>query len=185
MQPGMGVLAAACIVIGIFPSLVLRSLGMLTGELLPGAGLPAAATSLSRILPWIALIVLVLLALMAAFKRAKKLTVTWACGLPGLDERMQYTSTAFSKPLRKVFSQVYKPERTLEVVPGDPPYFPGSISYHSVRTTSFEKYLYRPGVDAIVRAALRLRRLQTGNIQVYLLYIFAALIALLMFMRWA
>jgi hypothetical protein len=38
-------------------------------------------------------------------------------------------------------------------------------------------------VDAIVAAANRLRQLQTGNIQIYLLYIFAALIALLVFMR--
>jgi hypothetical protein len=97
---------------------------------------------------------------------------------------MQYTSTAFSKPLRKVFSQVYKADRTLNVIPADQPYFPASISYRSVRTTSFERLLYRPGVDAIVAAAYRLRRLQTGNIQIYLLYIFAALIALLMFMRW-
>ena len=97
---------------------------------------------------------------------------------------MQYTSTAFSKPLRRVFSEVYKADRTLDVVPADQPYFPASISYRSVRTTSFERSLYRPGVDAIVTAANRLRQLQTGNIQVYLLYIFAALIALLMFMRW-
>jgi hypothetical protein len=96
---------------------------------------------------------------------------------------MQYTSTAFSKPLRKVFSQVYKVDRTVEVVPGGTPYFPVSISYRSVRTTSFEKSLYRPGIDAIVAAAHRLRQLQTGNIQIYLLYIFAALVALLVFMR--
>jgi hydrogenase-4 component B len=185
MQAGMGALATACVVIGIFPGLVLRSLGALTEELLPGAALPPAATSLSSVLPWIALFVLALLAGIAAFKRAKKLTATWACGLPGLDQRMQYTSTAFSKPLRRVFSQVYKADRTLDVVPADQPYFPASISYRSVRTTSFEKSLYRPGVDAIVTAANRLRQLQTGNIQVYLLYIFAALIALLMFMRWA
>ncbi len=185
MQAGMGALATACVVIGIFPGLVLPSLGTLTGELLPGAALPRAAASLSGVLPWIALFVLVVVAGIAAFKRAKSLTATWACGLPGLDERMQYTSTAFSKPLRKVFSQVYKADRTLKVVPGEAPYFPASISYRSVRTTSFEKSLYRPGVDAIVAAAHRLRQLQTGNIQIYLLYIFAALIALLMFMRWA
>jgi hydrogenase-4 component B len=183
MQAGMGALAAACVAIGVFPGLVLRSLGKLTAELLPGAELPQAATSLSGILPWIALSALVLVASIAALKRTKRLTATWACGLPGLNERMQYTSTAFSKPLRKVFSQVYKADRTVEVVPDGTPYFPVSISYRSVRTTSFEKSLYRPGVDAIVAAANRLRQLQTGNIQIYLLYIFAALIALLVFMR--
>jgi hydrogenase-4 component B len=185
MQAGMAVLAVACVVIGVFPGFLLRSLGTLTEELLPGAALPPVATSLSGVLPWIALFVLVLAASIAAFKRAKKLTATWACGLPGLDERMQYTSTAFSKPLRRVFSQVYKADRTLDVLPPDQPYFPVSISYRSVRTTSFEKFLYRPGTDAIVSAALRLRQLQTGNIQIYLLYIFAALIASLVFMRWA
>ncbi|HEV2729139.1 MAG TPA: proton-conducting transporter membrane subunit [Terriglobales bacterium] len=185
MQAGMLVLATACIVIGIFPGFVLRGLGALTEELLPGATLPPAAESLSGVLPWIALFVLAPVAGITLFKRAKRLTATWACGLPGLDERMQYTSTAFSKPLRSVFSQVYKADRAVEVVPADQPYFPVSISYRSVRTTSFEKSLYRPGVDAILAAANRLRQLQTGNIQIYLLYIFGALIALLMFMRWA
>jgi hypothetical protein len=54
-----------------------------------------------------------------------------------------------------------------------------------VRTTSFERSLYRPALDGIVAAANRLRRLQTGNIQVYLLYMFLALVALLVFMRFA
>jgi len=98
---------------------------------------------------------------------------------------MQYTSTSFSKPLRRVFASVYRPEQTVEVAPADQPYFPASISYRSVRTTSFERSLYRPAVDAIVSLGHGLRRLQTGNIQVYLLYMFVALIALLIFMRFA
>ena len=185
MQAGMVVLATACVVIGIFPGFLLRGLGTLTEELLPGATLPQATGSLLGVLPWIALFVLFSVAGIAAFKRAKKLTATWACGLPGLDERMQYTATAFSKPLRKVFRPVYKSDRTLEVLTAGQSCFPVSISYRSVRTTSFEKSLYRPAVDAVIATALRLRQLQTGNIQMYLLYIFAALIALLMFMRWA
>jgi hypothetical protein len=40
-------------------------------------------------------------------------------------------------------------------------------------------------VDIVVAMATRLRRLQTGNVQVYLLYIFLALVALLVFMRFA
>ena len=98
---------------------------------------------------------------------------------------MQYTSTAFSKPLRKVFAQVYRPDRTVEILPVDQPCFPASISYRSVRTTSFERSLYRPALDGIVAAANRLRRLQTGNIQVYLLYMFLALVAVLVYMRFA
>ena len=96
---------------------------------------------------------------------------------------MQYTSTVFSKPIRFVFTRAYKPDRKIEQFAADQPYFPVSISYRSVRTTSYEKCLYRPFVEGVVSLAYRLRRLQTGNIQVYLLYIFLALVSLLTFLR--
>jgi len=96
---------------------------------------------------------------------------------------MQYTSTVFSKPIRFVFARAYRPDRTVETLPADQPYFPVSISYRSVRTTSYERVLYRPFVEWVVSLAHRLRRLQTGNIQVYLLYIFLALVSLLTFLR--
>ena len=82
-----------------------------------------------------------------------------------------------------MFARVYRPDRKVEQIPADQPYFPVSISYQSVRTTSYEKALYRPFVELIVSMAHRLRRLQTGNIQVYLLYIFLALVSLLTFLR--
>ncbi len=185
MRAGMVVLAAACVVIGILPGFVLRPLSAAVAEFLAGAAVPDEALSLVRILPWVALAVVGIVAAFVALRRVVRVTATWACGLPGLDARMQYTSTSFSKPLRRVFSQVYRPDRTVEVLPADQPYFPGSISYRSVRTTSFEKYLYRPGVDAIISVSHRLRRLQSGNIQVYLLYMFLALLGLLIFMRFA
>jgi hypothetical protein len=92
---------------------------------------------------------------------------------------MQYTSTAFSKPIRTVFAVVYKPDRRLKILPAEHPYFPASISYRSVRTTSFERFLYRPMVNAVIKLSTQVRRLQTGNIQLYLLYIFLTLVALL------
>jgi hypothetical protein len=45
--------------------------------------------------------------------------------------------------------------------------------------------LYRPAVNGIVAAAKGLRRMQTGNIQVYLLYMFLALVAALIYMRFS
>jgi hydrogenase-4 component B len=152
---------------------------------LGGAMLPAEVAPLAWLIPWMAFSVTAIVAGVLIIRRKVRTTPTWACGLPGLDSRMQYTSTSFSKPLRKVFAQVYRPERTVEVLPVDQSYFPVSISYHSVRTTSFERSLYRPAVDAIVATGHRLRRLQTGNIQVYLLYIFLALIGVLIFTRFA
>ena len=185
MYSAMLLLAAACLAIGLVPGLVLRPLGAAVETILPGGMLPAEAFSIGRVIPWVAMGTLLVAAGAVAVRRVTRRTATWACGLPGLDESMQYTSTSFSKPLRRVFAQVYRPERTVQVSPDERSYFPTAISYRSVRTTSFERMLYRPGVDAIVAAAYRLRRLQTGNIQVYLLYIFLALVAVLMFMRFA
>ena len=71
----------------------------------------------------------------------------------------------------------------LEVSPAERPYFPTAVSYHSRRTTSYEKTLYQPIINSILAAAQQLRRVQTGNIQLYLLYIFLALVFMLLFMR--
>jgi hydrogenase-4 component B len=185
MQAGMMILAGACVLTGIFPSIVLRPLALNAQELLRGAMLPGNTASLAHVLPWLALGIAGIFATVAVARRTERATSTWACGLPGLDNRMQYTSTAFSKPLRRVFARAYRPDRTVEILPADQPYFPTSISYRSVRTISFEKSLYRPAIEGIVSTGNRLRRLQTGNIQVYLLYIFLALIGVLVFMRFA
>ena len=185
MQVAMTLLAASCVMIGIMPGMMVSPLTVVARELLHTPTLPNAALSISHTLPLIAACVGVLMIVVAGFRRIKRVTPTWACGLPALDSRMQYSSAAFSKPLRKTFSRVYEADRTVDVLYANQPYFPKSILYRSVRTTSFERSLYRPAVDAIVNMATRLRKLQTGNMQVYLLYIFLALIALLIFMRFA
>lgn len=185
MRGAMAILAAGCVVIGVAPAILLNPLAAAIQAFVPSAPLPQDQLQFAQILPWLAATVVVLVLAAMFGRRAVRVTATWACGLPSLDKRMQYTSTAFSKPLRKVFSQVYQPERVVEVTPVDAPYFPASISYRSKRTTSYERLLYRPAMNAIVAGAHGLRRLQTGNIQVYLLYIFLALLAMLFGMRFA
>lgn len=183
MRAGMWLLGGGCICFGIFPGILLRPLVSVAQLLLPGAGVPEETLSITRVLPWVALMVLAAGGVTYLFKRRERIVRTWACGLPGLSTRMQCTSTVFSKPIRFVFARVYRPDRKVDQLPADQPYFPVSISYQSVRTTSYERSLYRPFVDSVVLLAHRLRRLQTGNIQVYLLYIFLALVLLLAFLR--
>lgn len=183
MQLGLLLLGAACVLMGILPGFLLRPLTSLVQGLVPGAGVPNETLNIARIIPWIAVVVAVVSASVALLRHRKRMARTWACGLPGLSSRMEYTSTVFSKPIRFVFARVYRPDRKVEQQPADQPYFPVSISYRSVRTTSYERVLYRPIVDVVVSQAHRLRRLQTGNIQVYLLYIFLALVLLLALLR--
>jgi hydrogenase-4 component B len=185
MRSALIFLAVACIGIGVFPGFLLRPLGQTATELLHGGALPTAVTNLEHILPWLALSFFGFTGFVVILRRTPRMVPTWACGLPGLDSRMQYTGTSLTKPLRKVFAMVYRPERSVDIEADERRYFPSSISYRSVRTTSFERSLYRPTVYGIVSIGHRLRRLQTGNIQVYLLYVFLALIGVLLFMRFA
>jgi len=186
MQAGMGLLAAACLLIGIVPGIVLRLIDGVVQQVIPGAPAPSGFSGgLAQLLPWIAVFVIAISVGWFLVPRSTRVTSTWACGLPALDSRMQYTATSFSKPLRQVFSWAYKPDRTVTILPPEQPCFPASIAYRSVRTTSFERSLYQPALDGILTAAKRLRRMQTGNVQVYLLYLFLALVAALLYMRFA
>jgi len=173
------ILAGACVVLGIFPQVVLSPLAALLDELMPGRAVPLELLTLPRVLGWTAFAVLGALAIALGVRATRRIAPTWACGLPGLTERHQYSFAAFSKPLRFVFSQVYRPDRRLEVVSARQQYFPASISYQSLRTTSYERGLYQPLAGSLVGLAQQLRRLQSGNIQLYLLYIFLTLVVLL------
>lgn len=183
MCAGLALLSIGCLVMGIFPGLLLPGFVSVAQALIPGGGMPKETRSIAQALPILAAAVAGVTVLAMLRRGSKRSARTWACGLPELTSRMQYTSSVFSKPIRFVFGFVYRPDRRLERAPADAPYFPAAISYRSVRTTSYERALYRPFVEAVVALAHRVRRLQTGNIQVYLLYIFLALVLLLAFLR--
>lgn len=175
-------LAAVCFGVGVVPAALLvpvsQVVNTLAGEFPPGAEMQFFV-----VMPAIGAGMMCVILLARLPNRSLRMTPTWGCGLPALTDRMQYTATAFSKPLRMVFVRVYKPDRKIAVLPADQPYAPVAVSYHSVRTTSFEKSLYGPVVERVVGLAQWLRVLQSGNIQLYLLYIFLTLVGLLMFLR--
>jgi hydrogenase-4 component B len=185
MQVALVFLASGCVLLGIWPGLVLRPLLSLVAIIIPGAGTPSELQLISHVLPVLAGSMVALLLASLALPRVKRLTDTWACGLPELSPRMEYTASSFSKPIRSVFAFVYRSDRKIEVTPAEEPYFPQAMSYRSARTTSFEKSFYRPLVDTVIAAAQQLRRLQTGNVQVYLLYIFLTLVCLLFLLRFS
>jgi hydrogenase-4 component B len=178
----MGILASACGVIGLAPFVVVRPLWLLVASLVPGADYSRVAAIGSGITK-AALVVLLATIGAVLVRAAVRISAIWGCGAAELTTRMQYTASCFSKPIRTVFASVYKPDRKLEILPAQETYFPTAISYRSQRTTSYERTLYRPLFDSIMGIAQQLRRLQTGNIQLYLLYIFLALLSMLLLMR--
>jgi hydrogenase-4 component B len=105
---------------------------------------------------------------------------TWDCGQP-IDATMQYTATAFSAPIRffflKLIGRINKLESTA-VVPTNPwiRNFTFSFSIRSVWTET----LYIPLAKTIIAWAEKVKTIQSGRIQYYLMFLLFTLIITLM-----
>ncbi len=194
---GMGILALLCIVLGVFPTYVIPFLDTVISPIV-GASITKDMTfdmsiatfgSLSGSISttWMILILFVLLPfpfifafLMGGRTRTAKYE-TWGCGQPVSTARNEYTATAFSKPIRMWFGNIYRPRREIQTTYAVSPYFKESFSFHSEIEPVFEKYLYGPVTWLVVTVSRILRVIQTGSIQLYLLYILITLVIALIF----
>jgi len=199
MRYGMGALALACLTLGLcatwfihaFDQISQQLLGQRVGSsLITGHGFvlsagPPHAGTVSTAAIGIALMVLVVPAVFLVSTGTRRFATrrgpTWDCGLPGLSEENEYTATAFSKALRMVFAVLYKPRREIQTVFDVSPYYPKEIRFDSEIEPTFEKRLYVPLKDLLLRVAIRMRAIQAGSIHAYLAYIFLTLILLLLF----
>ena len=106
---------------------------------------------------------------------------TWDCGLRGLTPQMEYTATGFSKPIRMIFKALFRPRREVQREYDYSPYFAKTLRFESHIEEAFVTRIYRPLNRGILRLSRRMRALQAGSIQAYLIYIFITLLLLLMF----
>ncbi|HEX2972969.1 MAG TPA: proton-conducting transporter membrane subunit, partial [Tepidisphaeraceae bacterium] len=199
MLTGMGILTAVCIFLGLFPNLFLTVMDPLTNQFLGTeisnqlnlwdgfvlGGLADKAGSVSTIgLTLVAMCLLPIpVALWFIFGRKAKTHIgpTWDCGLRGLTPRMEYTATGFSKPIRMIFRTLFRPRREIQAEFEFSRYFATNVKFESHIEETFEHRLYRPLNRFILRFSRRMRALQAGSIQAYLIYIFITLLLLLMF----
>ena len=199
MLVGMSWLAMACVALGLGATWFLPAFDALTEQLLGqrigsnlisshgwvlSAGTPhggMVSTSVMAIALLLLLIPALLVVSIAARRFASKRGPAWDCGLPGLTEDNEYTATAFSKALRMIFSVLYQPRREIQTVFDVSPYFPKAIRFESEIEPTFEKRLYVPLKDLLLRFATRMRAIQAGSIHAYLAYIFVTLVLLLLF----
>jgi hydrogenase-4 component B len=105
---------------------------------------------------------------------------TWDCGLKGLTPQMEYTATGFSKPLRMIFKALFRPRREVQREYDYSPYFTTTLRFESHIEEAFVTRLYRPFKRAVLLISRRMRALQAGSIQAYLIYIFITLLLLLL-----
>jgi hydrogenase-4 component B len=199
MVAGMAILAAACILLGlgagwflpVFDPVTAQLLGTsIAGNLAAGGGFVLAAGSLraGSVSPLgITFLVAALAGVPWVLRRVwgsrvrPTRGVPWDCGLPGITAANEYTATAFSKPLRMIFSALFRPRREIQADFEVSPYFPKAIRFESEIEEHFETRLYTPLKSAVFALAASLRKIQAGSVHAYLAYIFVALILLLLF----
>ena len=199
MLLGQAVLVAACVFLGLFPTVFLRILDPLTQQLtgqqisplltlangLVLSGVNQAGGTVSTL--GIAVLGVALLfipfALWLVFgqKTKKRIGPTWDCGLKGLTPRMEYTATGFSKPIRMIFKALFRPRREVQREYDFSPYFTTSIRFEARVEEVFETRIYRPLQRQVLRLSRRMRALQAGSLQAYLIYILITLLLLLIF----
>lgn len=107
---------------------------------------------------------------------------TWDCGYYKLDSRNEYTATAFSKPFRIAFSFFLMPYRKTQKI-RESFYHIKSFAYETYTTMVFKEYIYRPGLALLLKSAKSMRKIQPGSIHLYLSYIFATALLLIIFMN--
>jgi hydrogenase-4 component B len=199
MLLGMGLLTGACVFLGLFPTAFLTLFGPLTRQLI-GQPLPDHLSLANGWVlgntqelggtvstPGIVLMGLCLLpvplVLWLFFGRRTQIRIgpTWDCGLIGLTPQMEYTATGFSKPLRMIFKALFRPRREVQREYDYSPYFATTLRFESHIEEAFVTRIYRPLKSTILRLSRRMRALQAGSIQAYLIYIFITLLLLLMF----
>ena len=201
MRFGMIFFASCCALLGALPFLVTPVLsraiaglpGMRPGEIGFHFGLllevPAQTARMSPTALAVLLAVIIgtlpLIVRWAGGNTALRLGESWGCGRIGQTPRMEYTSSAFAEPLRRVFGALYRPTQdvTVDYHP-DSKYFIQAIQYRSRVRTWFEGFLYRPLIEATRRVGKSGRWIQSGSIHWYIGYIFLALLAFLLMARW-
>jgi hydrogenase-4 component B len=109
--------------------------------------------------------------------RDVRTTGTWDCGYALPAARMQYTGSSFIRPLAALFSFVLRSRRSGGLTRD---YFPPEgTTFASMTPDVFTQRFFRPLADLIVNKTSGLRKLQHGNVQLYILYIAITLLVLL------
>jgi len=195
MRWGSGLAAGACVVLGVAPLLELRAVARATS----GLGAPSLSSGawsglhlgpfrgeLAPALVGAGLVVGVLALMLARRVRragtwpALRSSEPWGSGREVQTARMQYTATSFAEPLQRVFDDVVRPERDLDVDhAAESRYYIERIRLRSANVDLVERALYRPLQRGLAWWGERARVLQNGSVHRYLAYGLVALVVVL------
>jgi len=198
LRLGMAVLALLTLLLGLAGGWVTQILsGIVTGLADLGSAESAAMAtpltvglrndfaSLSLPLVLAALVLAMGLTLGAVFsvsgRRKIRIGPTWDCGTT-LNSRMEITATGFARSIITIFQALLRPTREVRAENQDEtsPYYRKNNRIELGVEDIYRRYLYQPLQALAFEASEYVKRIQSGNINMYILYILGILIALLL-----
>ena len=173
MLAGPALLALACVVLGIFSYQILAAFGYI---------LPIPDLLLVSIL-LLAMGALTYIILYFTASHAERTSETWGCGSLSLPASAEYTGHGFSEPIVTIFAPLYRTKKavTRNYYDRHDCLFAGGTA--EIRLVKFfEEYLYLPIARGATRVAGGIARMQNGCLDTYLLYVFLAVVAVIVFL---
>src|SRR6202162_2674996 len=182
MRTSMILGSLLCISIGIWPAAAIRLVAPEATVIGRLPSVPMAAVGPLSAITRLAVLLLALVTLLTLLRRALlrgrsvATATTWGCGYPGATARMQYTAASFAEPVLEPFAAAI-PRRIHQEGPEG--YFPAKAHYEQhLGDMAGERFLL-PATRRAVEALSRLKVIQQGRLQLYLVYIAVTLVVLL------
>ncbi len=190
---GAGLLACTCAFLGVGAPLVLGALDHVARSttgidiharlIVPSLTVIPAHTGFSALSPtYLTVFLVAVLAVpIAIFLAGRPLartrrTPVWDGGIVSFKARMQYTATTHANPVRVTFDPLYQPHVHVERGSDDPAGRSGPVHYRFYVTPIFDRFLYRPVIRAVQAIAALLRPIQSGDVNLYVLYVFIVVV---------
>jgi hydrogenase-4 component B len=194
-QPVIGpaLLAAGCVALGVGAPIVIAALAravrtITSVDLLPqmviaNLTIIPAHTDFSAFSPTYLAVFLVAISLVPIViyfagrpAAPNRRSAVWDGGIIAFKPRMQYSAMTFSAPVRVTFDRLYQPTVTLKRASDDPAGRSGPVHYETEVAPLFQAYFYRPAILAVKYCARLVAPIQSGNVNLYLLYVFLAVL---------
>jgi hydrogenase-4 component B len=188
----MIVLAIGCFIIGLLGFQIVRIMPVVLASLIPtghsvinSAGIHTEAFQAAGYLKPAALggcMVLALTAIIAGLRlkllSGRNVTAagTWDCGYAQPTPRMQYTASSFAQPILDFFNVFHRGQKRSRLPRG---YFPAAAIFETETLDTSQEKVYRPVFEGVERMLSKVRVIQHGRIQLYVLYIVLTLAVLL------
>jgi hydrogenase-4 component B len=184
----MGLFALLCLLVGLLPQQAMRLVAPAIASFMPQMSAAVNPAEYGVMLGRISLMALLLVVIATAvtllwWRRLGSARVTsaptWGCGYQRGTSRMQYGATSFSELAVSVFNGIIRERITRPSLNG---LFPGPAGCRDKPTETVLERVIAPLFTIAGVSFAFLRRLQHGQMHVYMIYIFATLFIL---MLWA